>query len=69
MSKNSKRILEATGFDFQRPFTKRFSDSTHKREEALRRKRHESEERLKKARVPQISEHSREIVGDRFISI
>jgi len=66
---NSLRILNECGFDFKKPFFKRFSDNERHKEEKLELKRHEIDILFKNARKPSISDKSREMIGDRGINI
>lgn len=66
---NSLKILKEAGYDFHKSFYKRLSESNRRREEALDRRRHESEETFKRNRTPVISERSRELIGDRQLNI
>jgi len=69
ISKKSLKILKNTGFDFNKPYVKRFFESNRAKENYLAKKREEHELNMKKVRVPIISSKSRSMVGDRNINI
>jgi len=62
---NSLRILRESGYDFQRPFTKKLEDSLRRRAEQMDRKVHENIMHLTSHKVPVISENSKRMVESR----